>query len=189
MLQRCAALIAVAGLVVTVACAPTDAAITTNVKTKLAADEAVKAYEVDVTTRNRVVTLSGEVESQMAKEQALRIARETDGVREVVDELQIGEAEPTTGVFPGVNRDDEADRGAGREAGTALSDAGITTAVKTKLLADAAVKGVTIDVDTANGIVTLSGRVASRAEADQALELARNTEGVKSVVDRLQIGR
>lgn len=184
MLQRCVAFVAFAGLVVTVACAPTDAAITTNVKTKLAADEAVKAYEVDVTTRNRVVTLSGEVDNQTAKEQALRIARETDGVRDVIDQLRVEEAAPTTGIGESI----EAERGAGREAAMALRDAGITSAVKAKLLADTTVRGVNIDVDTANGIVTLNGRVSSRAEAEQAVTLARNAEGVKGVVDRLQVG-
>ena len=58
MLQRCAAVLAAA--IMTVACAQTDAGITTNVKTKLAADDTVKAYQVDVDTRNGVVTLSGD---------------------------------------------------------------------------------------------------------------------------------
>ena len=41
MLQRCAAVLAAA--IITIACAQTDAGITTNVKTKLAADDTVKA--------------------------------------------------------------------------------------------------------------------------------------------------
>ena len=71
MLQRCAGVLAAVGMVVTVACAQTDAGITTNVKTKLAADDTVKAYQVDVDTRNGVVTLSGDVETSAAKEQAI----------------------------------------------------------------------------------------------------------------------
>ena len=74
MLKRLA--IVVGASVLVVACSQTDAGITTNVKTKLAADDTVKAYQIDVDTRNGVVTLSGAVETSAAKEQALRIAWE-----------------------------------------------------------------------------------------------------------------
>jgi hyperosmotically inducible protein len=173
MLQRCAAVLAAA--IMTVACAQTDAGITTNVKTKLAADDTVKAYQVDVDTRNGVVTLSGNVESAAAKEQAIQIARQTDGVRDVIDQIRVGEAAAKAG--------DAADR-----AGVVITDAAITSAVKAKFLADTTVKGLRIDVDTSNGMVTLNGNVTSKAEADRAMTLARNTDGVKSVHSNLKIG-
>ena len=87
MLKKLAAVVASVGLVMTVACAQTDAGITTNVKTKLAADDTVKAYEINVDTANGVVTLTGTVENPAAKEQAIVIARQTDGVRDVVDQI------------------------------------------------------------------------------------------------------
>ena len=105
MLHRWGALMAAAGLVVTVACAQTDAGITTNVKTKLAADADVSAYQVDVDTRNGVVTLTGVVETQAAKDQALAIARDTDGVRDVIDQVRVGEAAATSGVDGDVGLD------------------------------------------------------------------------------------
>src|SRR5688500_2662173 len=105
MLKSCAALIAAAGLVFSVACAQTDAGITTNVKTKLAADDTVKAFEVNVTTQNGVVTLSGDVESAAAKERAIQIARGTDGVRDVIDQIRIGAAAATTGARDPGDRD------------------------------------------------------------------------------------
>ena len=71
------------------ACAETDAGVTTKVKAQLAADDMVKAYKVDVDTREHVVTLRGEVETPAVKEQAIRIARSTEGVRDVVDELRV----------------------------------------------------------------------------------------------------
>lgn len=222
MLQRCAAVLAAA--IMTVACAQTDAGITTNVKTKLAADDTVKAYQVDVDTRNGVVTLSGDVESAAAKEQALRIARQTDGVRDVVDQIHVGEAAATAGTYRDNDNDVDVDVDAGvdtniddraaaaarrgaaeakeesREAkakageaidnaGAAFTDAAITSAVKAKLLADTTVKGLRIDVDTDNGMVTLNGNVTSRAEADRAMMLARNTEGVKGVHDNMKVAR
>jgi osmotically-inducible protein OsmY len=44
-----------------------------------------------------------------------------------------------------------------------------------------------IHVATSNAVVTLSGKVASAAERDRALQLARETDGVKSVTDQLQV--
>jgi osmotically-inducible protein OsmY len=205
MLQRCAAVLAAA--ILTVACAQTDAGITTNVKTKLAADDTVKAYQVDVDTRNGVVTLSGAVQTAAAKEQAIMIARGTDGVRDVVDQIRVDEAAATAGVD--VDVDDDLERRAGRagdeiqeesreaadrigdaadRTGAVITDAAITSAVKAKFLADTTVQGLQIDVDTNAGMVTLNGNVSSRAEADRATMLARNTDGVKGVQSNLKIG-
>ncbi len=73
------------------------------------------------------------------------------------------------------------------DAMDATTDAAITTAVKTKLLADTAVGGLKIDVDTSNHVVTLTGAVHSAAEKAEALRLARTTKGVKSVVSKLTV--
>lgn len=72
-------------------------------------------------------------------------------------------------------------------AAGAASDAAITARVKARLLADPEVKGVDINVETSAGVVTLTGTAATRAQADEAVKLARNTEGVKSVVNNIQI--
>jgi len=184
MLQRLAALVGVAAL--TVACAQTDAGITTNVKAKMAADDTVKAYQVNVDTRNGVVTLTGDVDSALAKERAVQIARNTDGVREVVDSITVTESAPTGGLFDR----DNADRGTGNIGDNVrdiTGDAGITSAVKAKLLADSMVSGLRIDVDTEDGVVTLTGNVKSKAEADRAMMLARSTENVTRVINNLKV--
>jgi osmotically-inducible protein OsmY len=73
------------------------------------------------------------------------------------------------------------------EAAEALADAGITARIKSKMALDEFVKARRIDVDTSNGVVTLSGVVHSEAERDRAVRLARETAGVRSVIDRLRI--
>ena len=85
---------------IAVACSSTDAGITTSVKSKFAADDTVKAYEIDVTTNRGIVTLQGDVDSAAAKETAVRIARATEGVKDVVDELTVNPDGPeaTTGI-------------------------------------------------------------------------------------------
>jgi len=75
-----------------------------------------------------------------------------------------------------------------REAGRALGDAGITTMIKTALLADKGVNGAGINVDTNGGKVTLTGNLPDQAQADRALEIARGVEGVKAVENRLTVG-
>ena len=221
MLKKLAALVASAGLVMTVACAKTDAGITTNVKSKLAADDTVKAHEINVDTNKGVVTLTGTVESAAAKEQAITIARQTNGVTDVVDHITVNRAEATTGgaLDRSTDLDERAANSADRlgdktsdaarkvgdktediarrtadktediahNTGEAVTDAAITSAVKTKMLADSTVKGLKIDVDTNNGVVTLNGNVASKAEMDKAIMIARDTKGVSRVVSNLHV--
>jgi hypothetical protein len=69
--------------------APADDAITASVKAGLAADATVRSSQVDVFTSDRVVTLTGRVDTPSIKEQAVRIARQTSGVRDIVDNLQV----------------------------------------------------------------------------------------------------
>lgn len=156
-----------------VACAQTDAGITTAVKAKLAADNDVKAYQIDVDTNNKVVTLTGTVDTGLAKSRAVELARSTDGVASVTDRLMISVASaPAT--------EPDAQR-------VALTDPAITASVKSKLLVDPMVSGLKIDVDTRDGMVTLSGQVRTQAEREQALKLARETDGVRSVEDKLTV--
>ena len=68
-----------------------------------------------------------------------------------------------------------------------LDDATLTVRVKTALLNDPGVGGQKIDVQTSQGIVTLSGTVRSRDEENTAVTLARRVEGVKDVKSVLRI--
>jgi hyperosmotically inducible protein len=165
--------LAVALTVLAAACSQTDAGITTAVKSKLAADDTVKAYQINVDTNNKVVTLTGNVDTAMARSRAVEIARGTSGVSNVIDNLTMRSAtteSPTSDAARAV-----------------FSDPAITTAVKTKFAADTTVSALKIDVDTSDGVVTLTGQVKSQAERDEALRLARETTGVKNVIDRLTV--
>jgi hyperosmotically inducible protein len=207
MLQKLATLLSAAGLVMMVACSQTDTGVTTSIKSKLAADNTVKAHQIDVDTSKGVVTLTGVVDTPAAKQQAVSIARNTKGVTDVVDHITVSE---TTAAAP-ADRDHAIDhpgesiggatRTAGEKVGEAtdktkggieksgdvITDSAITTAVKTKLLADTKAPGLSIDVDTKDGVVTLTGNVKTKAEANKAVADARGTKGVKRVVDKLKI--
>lgn len=62
-----------------------------------------------------------------------------------------------------------------------VTDSWITTKVKTDLLTSKNVPGTEVKVETVNGVVTLSGTVASQAEHDKALRVTKGIKGVKSV--------
>lgn len=249
MLKKSAVFLCVVGLslVAASAWAQTDAVVTASVKTRLAADDLVKASDITVATTDHVVTLRGTVPGKAAKERAVTIAKGTAGVTSVVDELKIAYGPVSTkgettaekaaaGVEKGADKGadavgtaahksagavDKTKKAAGtaaKKTGEALEtaakktgqavetaagatanavgvsadktkDATITAAVKTKLLGDGETPGLKINVDTDDGVVTLSGRVASRSQRDEAIRLARETKGVRRVVDKLTIGK
>jgi BON domain len=118
-------------LAFTVACSQSDAGITTAVKSKMAADDTVKAYKIDVDTQNKVVTLSGDVDTSAQRDQAVVIARNTKGVADVIDRLRVSPTAATSGVDVDINVDDkfEADVKKGAEA---TADAAKRGAEKTK---------------------------------------------------------
>lgn len=118
-------------LAFTVACSQTDAGITTAVKSKLAADDSVKAYKVDVDTQHKVVTLSGEVDTQAQREHAVMIAKQTKGVSDVIDQLRVSPTAATSGVDVDIKVDDTLKNDV-KNGAEATADAAKRGAEKTK---------------------------------------------------------
>jgi hyperosmotically inducible periplasmic protein len=66
-----------------------EAALTSKIKAKMVLDDYIKARTIDVTTDRSTVTLSGTVRSVEEHDRAIRLARETAGVTQVVDRLTV----------------------------------------------------------------------------------------------------
>ena len=66
-----------------------EAALTTNIKAKMALDDTVKASAINVTTHGSTVTLSGTVRSQSEHDKAMSLAKETEGVTQVIDDRHL----------------------------------------------------------------------------------------------------
>jgi BON domain-containing protein len=81
----------------------------------------------------------------------------------------------------------EATANAVNRAEGALEEAGITAKIKSKMTLDDLVKARNIHVDTDGSVVTLTGDVGSEAERRRAVQLATETEGVRSVIDHLRV--
>jgi hyperosmotically inducible protein len=180
----------------------TDAEITSAVKTKLLADSKVGGLKIDVDTDHGVVTLTGPVHSTAERAEALRLAKNTMGVKRVVNKLELETAatsgksdkdEKSTAAKAKDKTEDaakktaDATKSGAKKTASVLTDAEITTAVKTKLLADPKVGGLAINVDTSKHVVTLTGTVHSAEEKAEALRLAKTTMGVHNVVSKLTI--
>ena len=126
-MKTLAAFACAAALVVSAAaCGGSDSGVTTNIEAKFAQDELVRGHDIDVTSRDGVVTLTGELHSAEARERAVRLARETEGVNQVVDNLRV-DAAATTGDRDELDVDIDVDRsveGAVKDTGEALRDTG-----------------------------------------------------------------
>ena len=96
-----------------------------------------------------------------------RIARSVEGVREVVNDISVGSTQTL---------------------GEKVDDASVTARVKAKLAASSQLNPFNIQVNTVDGVVSLTGRVNDRAEKDEAERLARETEGVRRVRNLLEVG-
>ena len=145
-----------------------DATIVTEVKAKLAGDPDVKSFGIDVDSVDGMVSLRGNVDTGSQRAETERIARGVKGVHGVRNELTVRSPE---------------------SVGTHIDDAGITAAVKAAFATDPDVKALSIDVDTRDGVVTLSGRVGSPGERIKAEDIARRTNGVKAVHNELTVGQ
>jgi osmotically-inducible protein OsmY len=165
-----AALVLAAG---TMACSSTqtsgeqmsDAWITSKVTARMTADPEVNPFEIDVDTTDGVVRLSGMVETETQRSEAVEIARNTEGVKRVVNDIQIGD--PTF-----------------REN---IDDSWISTKVKSKLAADPDINKFNIDVDVLQGVVILSGTVKTTYARANAEEIARRTKGVVDVKNLIEV--
>ena len=71
---------------------------------------------------------------------------------------------------------------------TFVKDSAITTKIKTQLATEhlGSLKDISVDTDR-NGVVWMTGTVKSQNEAEQAIMIARNTEGVKAVKSHLKV--
>jgi len=148
-----------------------DATLTATVKSKLLWNSHTEGLDIDVDSKSGVVTLSGEAQSDVAKELAGKLATNTPGVKEVHNQLVVS-AQPSTAA----KVQNKAD-----QAGTALSDAWISSKVKSSFLYSRHLDGLSIKVETKGGVVSLSGVVASPSEKDLAIETARSIRGVRDV--------
>jgi osmotically-inducible protein OsmY len=145
----------------------TDVWITSAAKMRLLASEGTTAFDINVDTSDGSVTLFGKVDSAAAKTQAEAEVRKVEGVRNVVNALEVVALE---------NQD--------RVANT---DAALVGVIESRLDRREALADGDVKVEVSNGVARLSGTVNSYSERITALSLARSTLGVRRVIDDLKV--
>jgi osmotically-inducible protein OsmY len=118
------------------------------------------AVHINVTSYNRIALLTGEVPDERSREEAEKIVRAVPQVREVTNDLQIA------GISSYVAR---------------TNDSYLTSKVRGRLLDTKRASPVHVKVVSEAGVVYLMG-VMTSAEADEVVDIARNTGGVRKVV-------
>lgn len=74
-----------------------------------------------------------------------------------------------------------------RKFGTIMDDAAITTSINSKLIGAKGVSTFDINVDTYNGVVTLSGKVPSKKIKRKVIKISKSVDGVRKVISKLKI--
>jgi osmotically-inducible protein OsmY len=147
-----------------------DARLTSSIQSKYFLDDRLKGRHINVTANGGVVALNGEVGDETERAEALLLARTTDGVARVEDNLTVTAAAPAAAAAPD-------------------PDEALTERVKSQLASDTKTKSAPIDVSAKSGVVLLEGTVTTSAAKQRAITLARGTDGVTQVVDRIRIGK
>ena len=155
----------------------TDAETTARIQMRLLWNDTTGGLSIDVDTQDGVVTLTGPVHTEEERQMAERLARRTEGVREVKNALRVAPEETLTREV----------REAAEEAAKTISDAWITARVAASLRFDSTINHGQIDVSTEDGVVTLAGKVPYLFQKKGAAETAREISGVKSVDNRLEV--
>jgi len=123
--------------------------------------------KVDLTVQEGRVHLTGTVPTADMRLQAVKLVWQVEGVRQVIDDIEVGE-----------------DKGG---VGDYARDVWISTQLRTDILFDHAVESVNYSVETVGGVVYLMGVAKDQAELDRVTGYARNLRYVKRVVSYARV--
>jgi osmotically-inducible protein OsmY len=171
--------VATSGTLPTVAAAD-DASVTSRIQAKFFLDPGIKTRRIDVDTHGGIVTLRGEVASDNERAQALILARTTAGVERVEDALTVNPAIEPIQAEP-------AETPVAELAPSHAEDEALTSAVQARFSEDASLKSATITVTAKDGVVLLDGLAPTAAARARAISIARGTDGVVQVIDRITV--
>jgi len=146
----------------------------TKLESTFAMDSELSAYQIDTKVVGNKATLDGKVKSEAVKQLAEEKAKTVDGITEIENNLTVMSEEEVS-----AHENDGSIK-------QSMANATITASVKTQLIASD-VPALDVNVDTDNGIVTLSGTVKSDAQAELAETIASETDNVVSVENDLEV--
>lgn len=144
----------------------------TDAKIKTLINEAWFQYNVDAfrklstTINHGRVLITGVVQDPEHRVEAVRLAWQAKGVRQVINEIQVADSEGITGY---------------------VKDTWITSRLRATLTFDRAVQSINYSIDTVQGIIYLMGVAQNQTELNHVIEKARTISGVKKVVSYVKL--
>ncbi len=149
-----------------------DAWINGRVKSVLLFHRGVSGLNTDISVKDGVVTLSGEADNSAQKQLASEYAKDVDGVVDVNNKMEVLKTPKKDG------RD---------TIGENIDDASITSQVKMSLLFHRSTSALKTQVNTEDGVVTLSGMARNLSEKELVTKLVNDINGVTKVNNRMTI--
>lgn len=143
-----------------------DATIQTDLEGRLLQEDEDLFRRVNVEVVESRVLLLGVVNTEDARASASRLAWSVPYVKEVVNEIQVGEGD-RWGAYP--------------------SDFRISSQLRIKLIRDAEVHQINYNIETVRGVVYLMGIAESQGELDRVVDHARTIGGVERVASYVRI--
>ena len=172
----------------------TDADLERAITASLNSDPNVAAYKIGVSADidKNTATLTGTVPTEADRTRVVELAKNGRAGLVVTDKIDVKPAEPRE-----VTRQDytpamatearEKAKSSGESIGDSVDDAWIHTKIRTKFVGEGVLPGGGVNVDVKNNVVTLRGHVKTTEDRAKLVEIAKNTDGVKSVRNLLTI--
>ena len=146
--------------------AVTDTAIRIQITDLWIKHSADMFRRLDMTVKEGRVLITGVVPSPDDRVTAIRLAWQADGVRQVINEIRVDGGDGVAGY---------------------MTDAWITTNLKSRLLLDKYIQSINYTVETAGSVVYLMGIAQDQKELDRVTDTARNLKYVKNVVSYVRL--
>lgn len=121
---------------------------------------------LDMTIKEGRVLITGNVPSPDMRVDAVRLAWQADGVRQVINEIRVADSAGVSGF---------------------VTDSWVTGSLSTKLMLDKEVQSINYTIDTYGGTVYLMGIAQDQTELDRVVDHARNTKYVENVVNYVRL--
>jgi hyperosmotically inducible protein len=164
----------------------------TRIKTALNGNEQLRAADlgVDADADKGEATLKGTVETEALRTQAVQLAKNAYAGLVVTDKIDVKPREISRTEYNEQKATEERQRAKdrGETVGSSVDDAFIHTKIVAKLIGNTKTPERKINVDVTNAQVTLRGVVENSEEKAEAERVAKDTDGVKRVINRLKVG-
>ena len=143
-----------------------DSTILTQINGSWLAHDPKLNQNIEAQVREGRVVLSGTVDSVQQQIDAVRLVWKIRGVKEVIDETEVGK---------------------GTGFGGYASDSWISTRIKTQMLFDPDISSINYNVKTVNGKVYLMGIAQDNTELAKVTKIAKGTPGVKKIINYVRL--